>query len=96
MTPILLTSRNSYLGLGSILVPFNLNRLAMMGKVYILSGVVAVSIATLIYYRHRQYQRTAPARHLPSARKNEDINRGRLGDVSGYDRLSNLRTNIID
>jgi hypothetical protein len=59
-----------------------------MNRVYILTGIVFISIATLIYQRKRIYRRTAPARKRPRGRINEDINRGRLGDPSGYDRLT--------
>ena len=61
-----------------------------MTKVYFLTGIVIVSIATLIYQREKGYRRTAPARKVPRASKSEDMNRNRLGDPSGYDRISSV------
>ena len=63
-----------------------------MTKLYVFTGVMMVFVGAVIYTNIIVRRRTAPARLKPRAFHNEDINRGRLGDVQDYDRLMNRQS----
>ncbi|HEX7846417.1 MAG TPA: hypothetical protein VF476_11510 [Chitinophagaceae bacterium] len=55
-------------------------------KWWLFTGVLVYAVVWV--YRKRDYELTAAARELPKDKVlEEDINRGRLGDITSYDRL---------